>query len=174
MDITVNDETGQPYDFSIKAQRTKAETLLAEQQPMLPIGSPMCTAFSAIQAINNIPGKRDPLIIACEKAAGRLHLDWWCFLYRKQISRGVYFLHEHPNGAASWMEPSVLGVLSLQGVRRIRANQCMHGQANGLYVQLATSARRPPQALLWTTGAPKLLRQGFSKGRDILRHDVDC
>jgi hypothetical protein len=26
------------------------------------------------------------------------------------------------------MEPSVLGVLSLQGVQRIRANQCMHGQ----------------------------------------------
>ena len=56
LDITVNDETGLPYDFSIKAQRTKAEALIAEQQPMLLIGSPMCTAFSAIQAINNIPG----------------------------------------------------------------------------------------------------------------------
>ena len=42
---------------------------------MLLIGSPMCTAFSAIQAINDIPGKRDPFIIAREKAAGRLHLD---------------------------------------------------------------------------------------------------
>ena len=115
-------------DFSIKAQRTKAETLLDEQQPMLLIGSPMCTGFSAIQAINNIPGKRDPLIIAREKAAGRLHRDLCCYLYRKQISRGAYLLHEHPNGATSWMEPSVLGVLSLQGVQRIRVNQCMHGQ----------------------------------------------
>ena len=26
------------------------------------------------------------------------------------------------------MEPCVLGVLSLQGVQRIRADQCMHGQ----------------------------------------------
>jgi len=127
LDITVNDETGQPYDFSIKDQRTKAELLIDEQQPMLLIGSPMCTAFSAIQAINNIPGKRDPLIVAREKAAGRLHLDWCCYLYRKQISRGAYFLHEHPNGATSWMEPSVLGVLSLRGVQRIRANQCMNG-----------------------------------------------
>ena len=76
LDITVNDETGQPYDFSIKDQRTKAELLIEEQQPMLLIGSPMCTAFSAIQAINSIPGKRDPLIVAREKAAGRLHLDW--------------------------------------------------------------------------------------------------
>ena len=70
--------TGQLYDSSIKAQRTKAETLLDEQQPMLLIGPPMCTAFSAIQAINNIPGKRDPLIIARGKAAGRLHFDWCC------------------------------------------------------------------------------------------------
>ena len=126
--ITVDDETGQPYDFSVKAQRTKAELLIDEQQPTLLIGSPMCTAFSAIQAINNIPGKRDPLIVAREQAAGRLHLDWFCYLYRKQISRGAYFLHEHPNGATSWMEPSVLGVLSLKGVQRIRADQCMHGQ----------------------------------------------
>ena len=95
---------------------------------MLLIGSPTCTAFSAIQAISNIPGKRDLAIIAREKASGQLHLDWCCYLYRKQITRGAYFLHEHPNGATSWMEPSVLGVLSLQGVQRIRADQCMHGQ----------------------------------------------
>ena len=99
LDITVDDETGQPFDFSVKTQRTKAEALLDEQQPMLLIGSP----FSAIQAINNIPGKRDPLTIAREKAAGRLHLEWCCYLYRKQIARGAYFLHEHPNGATSWM-----------------------------------------------------------------------
>ena len=84
MDITADDETGQPYDFSIRAQRTKAETLPNEQQPMLLIGSPMCPAFSAIQAIYNIPEKRKPLIIAREKAAGRLHLDWCCYLYRNR------------------------------------------------------------------------------------------
>ena len=71
MDITVNDGTGQPYDFSITWQRAMAEALLDEQQPMLYIGSPMCTAFSAIQAINNIPGKCDPAVITREKAPGR-------------------------------------------------------------------------------------------------------
>ena len=30
LDIIVNDETGQPYDFSIKSQRIKAEALLDE------------------------------------------------------------------------------------------------------------------------------------------------
>ena len=37
-------------------------------------------------------------------------------------------MHEHPNGATSWMEPCVLGALSLQGLQGICADQCMHGQ----------------------------------------------
>ena len=41
---------------------------------------------------------------------------------------GAYFLHEHPAGATSWHEQCVLNVLSLSGVKRIRADQCMHGQ----------------------------------------------
>ena len=126
LDITVDDDTGKPYDFSIKSQREKAERKLDEQQPLLLIGTPMCTAFSAIQAINNC--KRDPQIVAREQAAGRLHLQWCCYLYRKQVARGAYFLHEHPNSATSWREPCVLGVLSLNGGKRIRADQCMHGQ----------------------------------------------
>ena len=52
--------SGRPSDFSIKSQRDKAEALIESQLPVLLIGSPMCTAFSAIQAINNMPGKRDP------------------------------------------------------------------------------------------------------------------
>ena len=48
LDITVDDDTGQPYDFSVKAQRDKAEALIDARQPVLLIGSPMCTAFSVI------------------------------------------------------------------------------------------------------------------------------
>ena len=51
-----------------------AEALLDEQQPMLLIGSPMCTPFSAIQAIDNIPGKRHPAVIAREKAVAASRL----------------------------------------------------------------------------------------------------
>ena len=53
----------------------------------------MCTAFSAIQAINIMPGKRDPEIVAREQTAGRLHLAWCCQMYRRQVARGAYFLH---------------------------------------------------------------------------------
>ena len=110
----------------MKSQREKAEALIDQQEPTLLIGSPMCTVFSAIQAIN--VARRDPAIVEREKVAGRVHLQWCCYLYRKQIARGMYFLQEHPNGATSWMEPCVLEVLGLDSVKRIRADQCQHGQ----------------------------------------------
>ena len=74
LDITIDDHTGQPYDFSIKAQRDKAEALIDAQQPVLLIGSPMCTAFSVIQAINK--ARRDPLVVERELVAGGLHLTY--------------------------------------------------------------------------------------------------
>ena len=46
LDLTVNDESGNPWDFSIPSQRKKAEELLNRQRPMLLIGSPSCTPFS--------------------------------------------------------------------------------------------------------------------------------
>ena len=49
-------------------------------------------------------------------------------MYRRQVARGAYFLDEHLAGATSLVEPCVMAVLSLSGVRRVRADQCMHGQ----------------------------------------------
>ena len=74
LDLTCNDDSGNAWDFSIPSQRKKAETLLAEQQPTLLIGSPMCTPFSNIQNINK--ARRDPAVIENEIARGRLHLAW--------------------------------------------------------------------------------------------------
>ena len=53
-DITVNDpDDGQPWDFNVRAKREKAREILRKQQPYLLIGSPMCTAFSSWQHLNN-------------------------------------------------------------------------------------------------------------------------
>ena len=51
-----------------------------------------------------------------EKEAGRLHLRWCCRLYKKQVERGAFFLHEHPGQATSWVEQCVQDVLQLDGV----------------------------------------------------------
>ena len=100
--------------------------MLDEQKPTLLVGTPMCTAFSTWQYINN--KKRDPKIVESEKKSGRVHLAWMCKLYRKQISEGRLFLHEHPANATSWNEECILEVLQQIGVARITADQCQLGQ----------------------------------------------
>ena len=53
LDLTTDDETGRPFDdFNEPKQRAKADKLFDTQQPFLLIGSPPCTPFSQIQAIN--------------------------------------------------------------------------------------------------------------------------
>ena len=126
LDLTTCNSEGEPWDFSKSRMRDEAERLLDEQKPVLLVGTPMCTAFSTWQFINNT--KRDPNIVAREKAAGRMHLAWVCKMYLKQIQAGRFFLHEHPANATSWSEACVREVLSKVGVSRITADQCQLGQ----------------------------------------------
>ena len=109
LDLTTHDSQGRPWDFSKAEMRAEAERLFDEQQPTLLVGTPMCTAFSTWQFINNT--KRDPTIVAAELAAGRLHLAWMCKMYQKQVAAGRLFLHEHPANATSWSEQCVTELL---------------------------------------------------------------
>ena len=92
--------------------------MLEEQQPFLLIGSPPCTPYFQIQAINK--ARRDPKDVERELIAGRVHIDFCCALYRRQIARGANFLHEHPPGASSRKEPRIQAILQHKGVRRVR------------------------------------------------------
>ena len=54
LDLTTTDpHDGQPWDFDRPEKRTRARTLLHDQEPILVIGSPACKAFSTWQAFNN-------------------------------------------------------------------------------------------------------------------------
>ena len=126
LDLTTCEENGRPWDFNDADMRAKAEKRVDDEQPHLLIGTPMCTAFSNIQNLNK--ARRDPRVVEAELAKARVHLHWCCRLYRKQIARGAYFLHEHPRLATSWRDPEVLGLLATRGVDRVVADQCQLGQ----------------------------------------------
>ena len=53
MDLTTCDEEGNPWDFTKKHMRDKAERLLGETEPDLLVGSPPCTWWSAWQRLNH-------------------------------------------------------------------------------------------------------------------------
>ena len=50
-----------------------------------------------------------------------------CKLFDIQWRSGRYFLHEHPDGAGSWLEQCIKKLLNKHGVVRTTGDQCMYG-----------------------------------------------
>ena len=50
--ITVDPDDGKPWDFKVAEKRDKAEAMIEKGSAMLLVGSPMCSAFSQLQAFN--------------------------------------------------------------------------------------------------------------------------
>ena len=99
LDLTVADSDGRLWDFDDVVMRDRARKKLLDEKPMLLVGSPMCTAFSTWQRINN--KIRDPVTVKGELKRARQHLEFCVELYREQAKAGRYFLHEHPAYASS-------------------------------------------------------------------------
>ena len=103
-----------------------ARDLIDSQDPDWLIGSPPCTAFSLWNVGINYR-KMDPVKVEAAKNEGRTHLAFMASLYRKQILKGKFFLHEHPASATSWKETSIAALAALPSVFTTVAHQCMYG-----------------------------------------------
>ena len=100
LDLTRTDPaTGQAWNLADATVQSRVTKLIAETKPLFLIGSPPCTAFSAMQNISK--AKRDQRIVAAELEAGRVHLRFCVKLYEMQMREGRFFVHEHPAEAAS-------------------------------------------------------------------------
>ena len=74
LDLTTADTDGNAWDFDFKHMRERALHKVRTERPMLLIGSPMCTAFSTWQRINN--KIRDPFTVSMEKKRAVEHLEF--------------------------------------------------------------------------------------------------
>ncbi len=126
LDLTTHDAQGVAWDFDVAERREAARKFLKEQQPLFLIGSPMCTAFSSWQRLDDL--KRDGKVVEREYTKAMLHLRFVCELYAMQVSEGRYFLHEHPVAASSWQDACIQEVLELPGVAKKTGDQCQYGQ----------------------------------------------
>ena len=117
---------------------------------MLLVGSPMCTAFSTWQRIND--NIRSPVTVAAEKKRAIEHLEFLCTLYREQMRHGRYFLHEHPAYATSWQEPCFEKLVQEKGVETATCDQCQYGSeaADGSPIKKPTK---------FCTNAPELAKE---------------
>ena len=101
LDLTVLDpDDGMPWDFPIASKRDKARAMRRKQQPYMLIGSPECTHFSTIQAIN-IAKSSNLSAYRRARTAAIVHINFMMELYHEQLIDGHYLLHEHPRWATS-------------------------------------------------------------------------
>ncbi len=125
-DLTTNDpDDGEPWDFDRPEKRSKCRRIVREQRPILVVGSPMCRAFCSWQRLSMIVGDSDKLL--CEKTRALVHLSFCCEIYAMQAREGRYFLHEHPQAAASWQEDAIAKILRIPGVTTTIGDQCQYG-----------------------------------------------
>ena len=105
------------WDFDKEEDRKLAERYVREFKPLFVIGSPMCTMFSQLQALN-----RDRKGARSEDYEERLrraekHMNFAARIYRIQLEGGRYFVHEHPAMATSWKLPCMRRLLGEKGVK---------------------------------------------------------
>ena len=126
LDLTTTDEKGKAWDFDKAECRAKCRDLLTRTRPLLLIGSPMCTWFSTLQAMNK--HHMDPNVWARERARALVHLTFVFELYEMQALAGRYFAHEHPASADSWREDPVESfVQRYPDTFSVVMDQCMFG-----------------------------------------------
>ena len=83
---TVDPDDGMPWDFSRQDKRDKAEQMVRDKTGLLLIVSPICSAFSQLQALNRgrIGEQRYQDMIK----KGTEHLEFFAKLYRMQMDSG--------------------------------------------------------------------------------------
>ena len=138
-DIRSMKPDGTPWDFLKRSDRKLCRELINKQNPDWIIGAPPCTAFSIWNHGINYK-KIDPEAVRQLLNDGRQHLRFACSLYRRQIARGKFFLHEHPASAMSWKEEEIDALSRLPYVHVVTADQCMYGSVSYTHLTLPTKA----------------------------------
>eukprot|EP00913_Durusdinium_trenchii_P026417 g24785.t1 len=116
-------ETG--WGLSKAEDRKKMWRQLREEDPLLIILCPPCTAFSALQFLNFPKMKMEHAAMLIK--TGMEHLSLAMAIAKWQRQRGKYFLFEHPAQAVSWKEEVVKKVEEMEGVEVITTDMCMFG-----------------------------------------------
>ena len=87
--------------------------------------SPMCTAFSRLQALNE--DRRDPKVVRRELESAKDHVRWVMRVCALQHREGRYLLYEHPATATSWQMAEVQKVAKLDRVQIVTLHMCAFG-----------------------------------------------
>ena len=100
--------------------------MINDLQPQWIMGSPPCTAFCIWNYGYNYKHMKKSDVDA-KLEEGRRHLSFCAYLYRKQLAKGRYFLHEHPANASSWKEPCIVQLIADLDLHLTTSPMCAYG-----------------------------------------------
>ena len=126
MDLRTTKPNGDPWNFCKREDRRLARDMIEKQNPDWILGAPPCTAFAIWNYAMNYP-KMNPDRVKELPAEGRVHLNFMASLYRRQIAKGTYDLHEHPATALSWKEDVIEALARHPLAKVVTADQCRYG-----------------------------------------------
>ena len=114
------------WDCNSDEDKKKCMVLVRKHQPHLLLVCPPCTFFSIMHQ-NCCAAKMDVAKLEAQGVEARGYLDYGMELCEEQWQSGRKFLFEHPSGASSWTEDSVVKVSRLAGVVTFSFAQCRWG-----------------------------------------------
>ena len=117
-------------DLTSSQVRQEVALLIEKEDPLFLIGAPPCTVFSSMQNINHRHHVGEVWEVKYQQ--GLSHLEYAVRLYWEQISRGRFFLHEHPATATSWGLSMVKELERHPGVQVVTGDMCRWGMTLSL------------------------------------------
>ena len=157
-DLKTKKKHGDMWDFCKADDRKEAIEYVGRVKPTWIIGSPPCTSFSRLQGLNfpKMPKERVAKILR----EGRRHLHFVISLYNIQLEGGRHFLHEHPNGAASWRDSQMIKLLKQKRVQSTVSDQCQYGLLTPGPDGTPTPAKKPTR---WASSSTSMLARLSSR-----------
>ena len=163
----IADEQGRKYDFLRASDRQRCRERLRAERPWLVVGSPPCTWWSTLMALNMARMTQED--IERRGVEAKILLDFACEVYQFQLEVGRHFLHEHPAGARSWAQAPVEKLMAHPGVGSVVGHQCQYGQ----WTWTADGKKAPVlKATWWLSSAPEILARLGHKCRGGHRHQA--
>ena len=125
LDLTVDDEDGQPWDLSDPKKREKARRIIKEQQPELIVACPMCGPFSSWMQVNYTKVSEKEVRQKLYEALK--HLKFALEICKEQHEAGRLFVFEHPVQATSWGTRMMKRILNMAEVEAVNFDFCSLG-----------------------------------------------
>ena len=163
LDLTVNDEDGEAWDFSRPEKQRRAKEQLDRNKPFMFVASPMCGPFRTLQTLFNYPKLPEEKVT--EKLAEAMkHLKFTLEMCLAQHRAGRLFVFEHPAQATSWSAEMVRQCANHDGVHRVLFDFCTVGMESTDKAGKTLPAKTRTAILTNSDAIATLLRQAQCRG----------